>query len=779
MLRTTFILQRIPTTLCTLLLTLALVGCDKIKDETTLIEENLATTEAEIMAGGPALTIDSVHLSEDHRQLKMQIERYQNLDQHFLGDTSSVRIQVKEFVDAIGLRIPSRYPAKLTETHFLGPHEIDSLGITVTCILDLTLDYNQVERQRHAINDIRGMFKPERLQLRLITDEGLSAPYSCTDYILNTHVVPTGTGYKQLYRHILTAINQLRGRMDAIILMSDGKVYDEDLAMDDNHFAHQEKLYNICTRGESVSSYPLFFYYNLNPAPATEAAGVTSLTQESESLIKMLTDYTGGFMTYDFKGNVVMGKVLARRGLDFSRIDLVLTQPEDKTYFGSTHDYVVEMRDAKTDSLLASVSHKITLGTITRPVYTKQTPTYLILCRGLFVTVLLLLILFLLTQFIVPWLRFRYFKYRYIGRYHGLNTYIGGHIVEEQCYYCKGNFDFGDEVVAACSHTMHSDCWAENDYRCPEHGHDPKCKDSHHYYNIHNLLDPRNGHYSLEWLIYTALGSFVIWIITNFVPEIPGMVVAATILTMTYSALSIQRTSRYSTWCYIIGRGLIALVLVSIIYALIHNLNTLYKWTEYPGLGIFLSTLSCTITFAVIAYCSTYDTLNALRPKRILVALTALLIVEVLFSIYVLYAEDDIRIALFLNSVISSFILCAAICYPRSRSLHYFLHCEGSTKPLDIALYKWFNASPMAEVRIGSSVECELQLMWDLQSGIAPIQARIYQRQGRLYLEPLEAGVFDGNGRPLAEGGAIRLYHGYRFSIGSSNFSYIEKDKKK
>lgn len=761
----------------TLLLVLVLAGCDKIMDESKLIEENLATTESEIMAGGPALTIDSVSFSDDYRHMMIQIERHQNIDQHFLGDTNSVRIDVKEYVDAIGIRIPSRYPARLSETRIIGPHEIDSLGISMTCILDLTLDYNLVEQQKHAINDIRGMFRPERLQLRFITDEGLSEPYSCTDYILKTHVVPTGTGYKQLYRHIITALKTLRGRNDAIILMSDGKVYDEDLAMDDNHYALQEQLYSICTKGESVSPYPQFFYYNLNPAPAPEAAEVATIAQESESLIKMLTEYTGGFMTYDFKGNLVMGQVLNRRGLNFSRIGLVLSQPEGKAYWGSTHEYEVEIRDVKTDSLLAGVSHKMTLGTPSNPVYTSRLPFFLVLCRSLFATVLILICLYLINQFIVPWLRFRYFKYRYMGRYHGLNTYIGGHIVEQQCYFCKGDFAFGDEIVSACSHTMHSECWADNDYRCPEHGHDPKCEHSHHYYNPHNYLDRRNGHYSLEWFVYTTIGSFVIWLIVNICPQIPGLAIATPVMTMLFSALSIQRTRRYNTWYYVIGRGLVALVLVYLLVILLNNLNSLYEWTEHPILGILIYTLFCAISGVIVAVCGTSRTLNILRHKRILFALAALVVVEVSYNIYFLYAEDDVRIELFLNNLIDNFILCAAVCYPRRRSLHYFLHCEGSTKPMDIALYKWFNANPLAEVNIGSSVDCELQLLWDLQSGIAPIQARIYQSKGYQYLEPVEDGVFDADGKALEPGVAVKLYHGYCFNIGSSSFSYIEKDK--
>ena len=66
--------------------------------------------------------------------------------------------------------------------------------------------------------------------------------------------------------------------------------------------------------------------------------------------------------------------------------------------------------------------------------------------------------------------------------------------VAESCYLCKGEFEKGDEVVIKCKHTMHKECWDENEYHCPEHGR--HCKEGSHYYNQHNLLDVRNRKYT-------------------------------------------------------------------------------------------------------------------------------------------------------------------------------------------------------------------------------------------------------------------------------------------
>ena len=96
-------------------------------------------------------------------------------------------------------------------------------------------------------------------------------------------------------------------------------------------------------------------------------------------------------------------------------------------------------------------------------------------------------------------------------------------------------------------------------------------------------------------------------------------------------------------------------------------------------------------------------------------------------------------------------------------------------KQMDIALYKWFKANPNEHVTIGHSVDCHLQLSWDIQSVIAPVQAEIYMHHGTPRLYALEDGVFV-NGKPLTVGKGIRLYHGKSFSIGQTLFIYIEKD---
>ena len=94
---------------------------------------------------------------------------------------------------------------------------------------------------------------------------------------------------------------------------------------------------------------------------------------------------------------------------------------------------------------------------------------------------------------------------------------------------------------------------------------------------------------------------------------------------------------------------------------------------------------------------------------------------------------------------------------------------------MDVALYKWFRANPHSVVTLGMSVDCSLQLSWDIRSKVAPVHAEILMKKGVPYLRALEEGVLFG-GKPLPVDTDMILYHGTQFQIGQTLFTYQEKD---
>ena len=138
--------------------------------------------------------------------------------------------------------------------------------------------------------------------------------------------------------------------------------------------------------------------------------------------------------------------------------------------------------------------------------------------------------------------------------------------------------------------------------------------------------------------------------------------------------------------------------------------------------------------------------------------------------------ELDYRVSLLYSFIIYAVGLAACIATVAPRSERYFLKVEGAAKGMDIALYKWFRNQSERVVTIGKSVDCTLQLSWDIQGDVAPVHADIRMSHNTPYLSAIEPGILV-NGKPLEVGDRVRLHHGKSFTIGMTTFTYIEKDR--
>jgi hypothetical protein len=143
---------------------------------------------------------------------------------------------------------------------------------------------------------------------------------------------------------------------------------------------------------------------------------------------------------------------------------------------------------------------------------------------------------------------------------------------------------------------------------------------------------------------------------------------------------------------------------------------------------------------------------------------------------YSAHSHIDTRDLLLVSCLIYSIGLSASLAINYPHSERYFLKVEGPIKTMEIALYKWMNAQYVDRcVTIGKSVDCNLQMSWDINSAIAPKQALLKMIGGNIYLIPLENGVtFKGKHAILDK--RLHLYHGDHFTIGQTKFTYVEHD---
>ena len=80
------------------------------------------------------------------------------------------------------------------------------------------------------------------------------------------------------------------------------------------------------------------------------------------------------------------------------------------------------------------------------------------------------------------------------------------------------------------------------------------------------------------------------------------------------------------------------------------------------------------------------------------------------------------------------------------------------------------------KVSIGKSVNCVLQMNWDNSEGIGDRVVELYLKNDRPYCKVLDNGVTQ-QGRTIPQGVEFVLVNGTEFSIGKTNFTYIEKDR--
>ena len=192
--------------------------------------------------------------------------------------------------------------------------------------------------------------------------------------------------------------------------------------------------------------------------------------------------------------------------------------------------------------------------------------------------------------------------------------------------------------------------------------------------------------------------------------------------------------------------------------------QTYFNWIPWMLMGF------------LIAVCSTYGTRIPLRKSLILLSALVGFLSMYVWSMLFFDSEIDFRVLLLFSFLVFAIGLALCIARTAPRSDRFFLKVEGAVKTMDVALYKWFRNNPDRVVTIGKSVDCSLQLSWDLMGNVSPVHAEIHTEDGGLYLLALEPGVYV-EGKELKINEKEWIYHGRMFTIGNTTFTYIEKDR--
>ena len=756
-------------------------------DEDDYLEKLLSSTKkpdkGSLQVTG--LTFDKAckHFTVDTRVLK-------SIGGHSLSDSCDVTIVAREY-DYLDRPLFSASQPVLTKVTSTGASQVVSLNLKMLVLVDLTLSQEDVDRERDAVREMSTLFTADNLFVSFITgDHRVSGVMAPSEYVLAKYFKSTQSGTKSLYSSILSALELITDESGAfsdvskriVMVLSDGKVFNEEpFGVEDNYFSLKSELLAKSLR--TKSSHMMFYVDMTNDS----AEGVN----DAEIFLRSVCANTGGASYEGFDWVKMEDDIFSRLHIKYSDYRFEFTNPDRKMYSGSRNTLKIDCYHGET--LIASGSTEIRLGTYFRPVVVNATPRPVLVARGLIFALTFLILIYLVLQIAVPAVRYRVFKRKYVVDY-AHNMSVDDVMLGDICYYCKAPFSEGEKVVAKCKHTMHLSCWQENEYHCPEHGRN--CREGSHYYNSANLLDPRNAPFYSKWIVAAIIAAIIGWVTYmlaessfnydrlsdmsggseglvqgGFILPVFGLIMSA-ILGMCLCTITVRKRDIRVRVLEALARSLVAGA-VSFLAFMLTALA--YVSVTLEGSSALLDWMPWTLSAVSVAFCCTWRTNYQIRPKSLLLVAAVGVASMLVWTFMSVKLSLDYRPYLLLTFCIFTVGVALGVAQSAPRSEKYFLHLSGAVKEMDIALYKWFSSDSDAVVSIGKSVDCSLEMSWDIAPGIGPRQAEIKRLGDALYLFAVDNGVKLGR-HTLRDGDKVRLYHGRSFRIGNTEFLFQERD---
>lgn len=785
-----------------LLLTVLVCSCDDLmpvglsKDN---FKENMEVTDVEF--------------SPDYKTFSIKVKLTEGIP-YSLSDSSQVKVETKELNELFKESEDDSQP-QLTAIKNIRAQELSDMALNVLVLVDLTLPYEAVRKECGALREIQPWFTNNNLYVAFITERGVTESMPVTEYVLGNYFVPSGSK-KQLYRSILCKLDEMKGipsryfpkvpqdtvwknmskEHKSMIVFSDGVTYKNNFPIDPMHYGLEEE---IVQSADSLVA-PNIYYVNFGEKYADGEGN------DIKPIANLLCERTDGMYLDKMNWSALLDDMIYTFGIDYADYQFFFVNPDNKIYRGyHTYMQIEFSHDGKT---VASTRATYTIGSVYKPVVVNGESTMQILLHGFLMGALVFILTWVIFQFVIPFVRYRIFKHKYVARYTRKNMIYNGVLVSQSCYLCKAPFDEGDEIVARCAHVMHKSCWDENGYKCPEHGRN--CKEGSHYYNSTNLFDRHNAGFYMKWILAGILSGLTGWLcfascafrdtgglITSIILSVyatqPGTAEAASVLqhhgshlyflpfygfcisvflTFFLSLLSVRHNR---VWHYI-ASILVRTVAAGVCGYLCFLLGCVISIVlDLDDNTLLIDWIPWSLTGFIIAFIVTFRTGIRLRKWLILASVLLGLLAMYMWSYMFFRVPMNVLEQMLFSHLIYAVGMAVSIATVAPRSERYFLRVVGPVKEMDIALYKWLSTSPDYRVTIGKSVNCSLQLSWDLDSDIAPIAAEVIREHGKVFLTATDYGVVVGS-RELAVDARVRLYHGKKFSIGRTTFTYVEKD---
>lgn len=753
------------------------------------------------------LTVTSSKWSNDHKYLTLRLNLTGEVYNDSLYDGEDVKFDIKETWET-GDTMPERFTPKLKSIKSLNTERFNRAGLGVLLLVDLTLPQTSVNYEQKIARMFNDLFSESDIYISFMKGDGTATPSTpVTKDLLDNYFVSDNAVNKHLYSNMLEKLKELDNplspvdslRRRSLVVLSDGAVWDDANPLDPQHFDVQNELIQYIN--DLQIKRPLIYIH----VPSIDDQGFVN--DEPNMMLQDLCSYHRGIYQEQFHWSTLLDSLSLRFDDSVDDIELTLEYPDETLFDGDLHTLILRGRSHGVANYQST--YEVWLGDLFNPIIVNGRPYTVIVLQGLLIGILLLILTYLILQVVEPFIRYKWFERKYVAYYTGPNMSINGQKVGNTCYLCKAPFQPGDRIVGKCQHTMHEECWNENEYHCPEFG--VHCQEGSHYYNPANKLDKHNALFYRDWVLLAMVAALACWGLVPLLPNRLGYELVdriyclandleygseqamsalasqmldythlpafslylGIILTFTLAFKTVQHFNQKRRLIEILVRSLIGGLSGYLVFMLS---GVAIAVTDRGEVAYILEWIPWLVLTVLLSLTLTVRTRVKLQKKMLLMCVATSVAIMVVWYMIIIYNESDHRLSILFCYIVYSVCLAIGLAAMAPRSDHYFLHVEGPVKQMDIALYKWFRNAPHAEVTLGKSVDCSLQLSWDFNSTIAPFQAQLVQEHGCVYLVALEEGVLDDNQCPIPDGKKIKLHHNRSFTIGRTKFTYIEKD---
>ncbi len=785
------------------------ISCDEVT--TPDIDDILSSDDKEELVGD-ALQITSIEFSDDHKVMELSARLLHEVGGRDLTDSTTVVVTPHQHIKRILNQLGRETQPKIVRVTNASRDVFKKLDIKLLVLVDLSVPQQQVDAERKAVKEIKALFGGQSLFVAFMQDDNVTETYEATDYVIDNYFVHQDPSTIYLYRSVVTKLAEMQdpgttigsAHHKAMVILSGGKTYDGEQPVDPKHFELQQLLKDKSQLYQGI----IQAYYANFSAGSSDNQDLMALTDNvgDSNILQYFCKSLNGLYQKSFNWQEMEEDILKDYHIDLSNYKITLEQPDHKVFRGDRHILEISFNDKETGDLIAKGQTEFSLGSVYSPLIIGDGPMVEFITIGIVITLIIILIVWSIFQFVEPYIRYRFFERKYVIKYTGSKMSFRGEPVSESCYLCKAPFKEDDEIVVKCKHTMHKECWDDNEYHCPEHGR--HCKEGSHYYNSHNLLDQRNPLFYMKWILVAILAGFTAWIVfvshdhplsTSIIEylqtlfrrnavdvdsfefdygsglnDLPAFGQAVGFLLTLFLS---NFTVRQRQWFYRIAEVLFRAVVAGVIGSFLCLLGCLISILLHFDYSTFLTEwIPWALLSGFIMLAVTFKTRTPIRRSFFIAA--CLISVFTMFMWAFVYYNTlfDYRVSLLIGFIVYAVAIALCIAYVTPRSERFFLHVEGAIKEMDIALYKWFKASPTQAVTLGKSVDCSIQLSWDVMGQVSPVHAEIKRHIDSLRLKALEEGVTVDEGKPLPVGKEVWLYHGKSFTIGNTKFTYIEKD---